>query len=296
MRPQLRPGLQVLRRDLRTVQLGLDWPGAVVLPESPALRAVLEAVDGVRDVAAVILTAAAEPEVDVASATAVLETLVDCGAVVDLPHHQRGQASEAGWASDWLLAGPRGNATDLAATRNAHAVEVWGGGQVADAVRHLAGRFGLGGPAATADVLVIAADHEPPREWSDMAMADGRPHLWVSVREVVGVLGPFVQPGATACLRCIDSARSERDPCWPTLVASATCPRLHVHACDPVLATLVATWAIHEVAVWAAGLRPHTRDATVEIPLGVGAVETVRAAPHPTCGCSWPVWQDTMGA
>lgn len=296
MRPHLRPGLQVLRRDVRTVQLGLDWPGATVLPDSPALRAVLAAADGLRDTTAVVLTAAAEPDVDLAEATAALDALIDCGALVDLPHHLRGQASEPAWASDWLLAGPRGAAPELSTARASHAVEVWGRGQVADGVRHLATRFGLRAESTPADLVVIASDHEPARSWSDQAMADGRPHLWVTVRELVGVLGPFVDPGASPCLRCVDRARGELDPCWPTLVESAALPRLHIHACDPLLATLLATWAVQEMATWASGLSPHTTGRVLEIPLGVGGVESVRYHAHPACGCGWPVWQDTMGA
>ncbi len=296
MRPHLRPGLQVLRRDARSLQLGLDWPGVVVVPDDPPIRAVLAAVDGLRDTAAVVLTAATESDVDVESAAAALDGLIDCGAVIDLPYHLRGHASEPGWASDWLLAGPRNGAPELAATRDLHAVEVWGSGQVADGVRQLAERLGPGRPGAKADVVVIATDHEPPRAWSDQAMADGRPHLWATVRELVGVLGPFVEPGRTPCLRCVDLARSELDPCWPTLVESAALPRLHVHACDPLLATLIATWAVQEVAVWAAGLRPQTSRLAVEVPLGVGALESVKYDAHPACGCGWPVWQDTMGA
>ena len=296
MRPQLRPGLQVLRRDLRTVQLGLDWPGVVVLADTPALRAVLAAVDGIRDTTAVILTAASDEHVDEPSAAEALDILVDCGAVVDLPHHQRGRASEPAWASDWLLAGPRGAAPDLAAARAEHAVEVWGNGQVADGVRALANRFGLRRPRRDADVLVVASDHEPDRSWSDQAMADGRPHLWVSVRDLVGVVGPFVEPGSSACLRCVDRSRADLDPCWPTLLDSASVPRRLVHACDPLLATLVATWAVQAVSVWASGLTPQTRDRTLEIPLGPGVTECVRHHPHPTCGCGWPMWHDTMGA
>jgi bacteriocin biosynthesis cyclodehydratase domain-containing protein len=286
----------VLRRDLHSVQLGLDWPGVAVLPDTPALRAVLGAVDGLRDTTAVVLTAAGEDGVDVDAATAVLDTLIDCGAVVDLPHHLRGSASEPAWASDWLLAGRDSGAPELAAERERHAVEVWGRGQVADGVRELASRHGLRTGSTDADVVVVASDHEPPRTWSDQAMADGRPHLWVAVRELVGVLGPFVDPGSSACLRCVDRARGEHDPCWHTLVESAALPRLHVHACDPLLAALVATWAVQEVVVWASGLRPQTSGQVLEIPLGVGGVESVRYQPHPSCGCGWPVWQDTMGA
>lgn len=295
MRPHLRPGLQVLRRDVRTLQLGLDWPGVVVLPDTAALQAVLAAVDGIRDVAAVVLTAAASG-VDAVACSEALDTLIDCGAVVDEAHHLRGSATEPAWAASWLLAGPGGTASDLLAERSDHAIEVWGVGQVADGIRELVPRFGLTLDSEAADLVVVASDHEPSRELSDRAMADGRPHLWVVVRELVGVLGPFVSPGTTACLRCVDRSRTDVDPAWPTLVESAAVPRGHVHACDPVLATLLATWAVQEVSVWASGLQPQTWGRTVELPLGIGLVSVVRYHAHPACGCGWPVWHDTMGA
>ncbi len=296
MRPQLRPGLQVLRRDLHTVQLGLDWPGVAVLPDSPALQAVLDAVDGIRDVTAVVLTAAGRPEVTLAAAQAALDTLIDTGAVVDQAHHLRGSLSEPAWAATWLLVGPEGRAADVVAARTGRCVDVWGSGQVADHLRSLLPRVGLTHDPRTAELIVVAADQEPSRSLSDQVMADGRPHLWAVVRELVGVLGPFVAPGTTACLRCVDRARTHHDPAWPTLVESASLPRGQIHACDPLLATLVATWAALELSLWACDLQPQTWGRTIEIPFGVGHITLQRTEADPACGCGWPLWQDTMGA
>ncbi len=296
MRPQLRPGLQVLRRDLHTVQLGLDWPGVAVLADSPALQAVLGTIDGIRDVTAVVLTAARRAGVDVDDAQAALDTLIDAGAVVDHPHHLRGSLSEPAWAATWLLVGPHGRAADVVAARSGHAIDVWGEGQVADGIRGLLPRVGLVHDPGNADLVVVASDQEPTRSLSDDVMADGRPHLWALVRELVGVVGPFVQPGTTACLRCVDRTRAHHDPAWPTLVESASIPRGHVHACDPLLATLVATWAAMELSLWAGDLQPQTWGRTIEIPLGVGHITLDRTDADPACGCGWPLWQDTMGA
>ena len=296
MRPQLRPGLHVLRRDVHTVQLGLDWPGVVVLPDSPALQAVLAAVDGIRDITAVVLTAARRAGVDEPECRAALDVLLDCGALVDRCQQPRGAVTEAAWASAWLLAGPDGRASDVLAARRERSVEVWGEGQVAERVSELLPRGGLRVAERQADVVVVASDHEPSRSISDLAMSDGRPHLWAVVRELVGVVGPLVDPGRTACLRCIDQARSESDPAWPTLVESSAARRARVHACDPMLATLVACWTVQELAVWASDQRAQTLGRTVEIPLGTGVVEATRFDAHPTCGCGWPQWQDTMGA
>jgi hypothetical protein len=297
VRPILRPGLQVLRRDVRTLQLGLDWPGIATISDSPALRAVLDAIDGFRDPTAVVLAAAdTGPAAD--ECRAALDALFDAGAVIDQAATVRTNLDEAAWAALWLLAGPDRDARDVAEARATCAVHVRGTGRVCDAVRRLLADVPLrvSEDPAAADVVLIATDHEPEREQADRAMSEGLPHLWVLVRELVGVLGPFVLPGKTACLRCVDATRTELDPAWPTLVESSTRRRGHVHACDPVLATLMATWAVHEVCVWASGLRPQSWDRTIEVPHGVGVVHRERYDPHPACGCGWSVWHDTMGA
>jgi hypothetical protein len=52
----------------------------------------------------------------------------------------------------------------------------------------------------------------------------GVAHLAVEVRDTVGVVGPLVLPGRTACLRCLDLTRADRDPDWPVLAAQLTQP------------------------------------------------------------------------
>ena len=237
-----------------------------------------------------------EPEVTLEAAQAALDTLIDTGAVVDQAHHLRGSLSEPAWAATWLLVGPEGRAADVVAARTGRCVDVWGSGQVADHLRSLLPRVGLTQDPRTAELIVVAADQEPSRSLSDHVMADGRPHLWAVVRELVGVLGPFVAPGTTACLRCVDRARTHHDPAWPTLVESASLPRGQIHACDPLLATLVATWAALELSLWACDLQPQTWGRTIEIPFGVGNITLQRTEADPACGCGWPLWQDTMGA
>lgn len=295
MRPLLRPGLRVLRRDVRTLQLGLDWPGLCTLRETPALRAVLAAVDGFRDLQGVVL-AAVHSGVDPAGAHAALDVLLDCGAVVD--QARRLVASESEWTSWWLLAGPGRSAADIFAERQQHHVRIDGTGQVADRVGALltAAHVPWSVDADAADLVVLASDCEPQRSLADSSMRDAVPHLWTWVRDVVGVVGPFVVPGVTGCLRCADQARADVDPAWPTLLESAAARRPVAVACDPVLAALVGAWAAQEVAVWASGLRPQTFDASIEVPQGFGDVDRRHSELHPQCGCGWPTWRDTMGA
>ncbi len=297
MRPILRPGLQVLRRDPHTLQLGLDWPGLAILRDSPGIRAVLAAIDGCRDVETVIQWAETHETTREEAADA-LADLVAAGAVVDQAATPRGAASEAGWASLWLLAGTERSPRDLLLRRVSCTVAVQGAGAVAEAASAALASTGvrITDDTAAADVVVLASDQEPLRARADQVMRSGQVHLWVFVRELVGVVGPYVSPGCLPCLRCVDAARAELDPAWPTLLEAAAARPLVVPACDPALSCLVGAWAAHEVAVWATGARPQSWGAVIEVPHGFGPVETITFEPHPRCGCGWASWQDTMGA
>lgn len=297
MRPTFRPGLQILRRDLRTLQLGLDWPGVTTLEETPALRAVLAAIDGFRDAAGVAL-AASDTGVRLDDCQQALEILVECGAVVDQRASSWPGVSASAWSALWLLATPGQDASDLLRRRVSFRVRILGRGTVASATRGLLDQAQLNqaADAESADLVIVAADDEHHRGDADQPMREALPHLWVGVRDLVGVVGPFVVPGTTACIRCVDSARAELDPSWLVLVESADVRRLEAPACDPLLAHLVAAWAVQEAATWASGLRPQTWDRVIEVPLGFGVVQSETFLLHPRCGCGWPTWQDTMGA
>lgn len=293
----MRPGLQVLRRDPHTLQLGLDWPGLAILRDSPGIRAVLYAIDGCRDAESVIRTAETQ-ETTREEAAEALADLVAAGAVVDQAATPRGPASEAGWASLWLLAGPDRDPRDLLRRRVSCTVAVQGAGAVAEASSAALASTDvrMTEEVAGADVVILASDQEPVRARADPVMRSGQAHLWVFVRELVGVVGPYVSPGCLPCLRCVDAARAELDPAWPTLLEAAAARPLVVPACDPALSGLVGAWAAHEVAVWASGVRPQSWSAVIEVPHGFGPMETVRFEPHPRCGCGWASRQDTIGA
>lgn len=297
MRPLLRPGLQILRRDARSLQLGLDWPGLCTLSETPALRAVLAAIDGFRDLQGVVM-AAVDAGADPDAAQSAVDVLIDCGAIVDQAACWRFETDEGSWASWWLLAGPGRSAADVIAERRRRVVRVQGTGLVAAQVRSLltAACVPWSDDSTAPDLVVLAHDREPPRCVADSHMRDGVAHVWAWVREVVGVVGPFVVPGVTGCLRCADQRRAEVDPAWLTLLESAAVRQPVVPACDPLLAALVGAWTASEVTVWASGLRPQTLDAIIEVPQGFGDVDRQSLQPHPQCGCGWPVWRDTMGA
>lgn len=297
MRPTLRPGLHVLRRDLRTMQIGLEWSGVAALADSPALQIVLDVVDGFRDVEGVVL-AARSRGIGRADAEDVIEALLDSGALVDQSVLKPPELAHASWSAMWLLAGPRRNAAAVLSARSRNRVLVSGSGRVASLVRGLveAEQVPVTSSAEDATVVVLAGDREPSRDAADEAMRRGLPFLCVGVRELVGLVGPFVVPGSTACLRCVDLARTQLDPCWPTLVDSAEVNPPPTPCGSPALFAVTAGYAAQEVAIWASGLVPLSCDRVIELPHGFGEVQTIAFEPHPECGCGWPGQQETMSA
>lgn len=114
------------------------------------------------------------------------------------------------------------------------------------------------------------------------------PHLLVTVRENSAAIGPFVLPGQTPCLRCLELTRADRDPQWPTLAAQMVTGLRAVEACDIALATTAASIATMHVLTWIDG------DGS-ELPVSAGGVLDVDVSGsrmrrrslvrHPACGC-----------
>ena len=70
-----------------------------------------------------------------------------------------------------------------------------------------------------------------------------RSHLAASADEAIGVVGPLVIPGRTACLSCLDLTRADRDPAWPLILAQLDGRQADPPACDAPLAAAVAAQA-----------------------------------------------------
>lgn len=115
------------------------------------------------------------------------------------------------------------------------------------------------------------------------------PHLSVEVHETTGVLGPFVQPGRTSCLRCRDLYRTARDPGWPRAMVPFggvdAVPAVQDRACDVMLATNLAVQAALHVLAFVEGDPPPTVNASIEVAPPFGAQTRHERPPHPDCGC-----------
>ena len=115
-------------------------------------------------------------------------------------------------------------------------------------------------------------------------------HLAVCVSEAIGVVGPLVQPGRTACLRCLDLARADRDPAWPLILAQLPAGRMDATSGDAVLATAVAAQAAAQAVAFAdrSELAAATTNGTLELALPAWQWRRRTWLPHEACTCgSW---------
>ena len=249
--PQLRPGLHVVRRDDHHLQVGVDPPWRLVVPDEPDVRRLLAAVTDGR---------AAVPETP--AGHRVLRALL---------------------AADMLL--DPATRVETTRARSSAAVSVQAGGQPeADAVRLLRAAGCAVTPPGEATLALVIVDGEPHREVVDAHLRDGRAHLLVAATPRGHVVGPLVVPGITACLRCVDAHRSAHDPRRAVVVEQLA--GRGAGPPDPALAAITTAWAVRDVLAYVDGDQPTTWSATVEI--GPTLEPRRRSwARHPHCGCSW---------
>ena len=128
------------------------------------------------------------------------------------------------------------------ATRDGTAPATRGGGSspVPPAPRQ---RRGSAGPRP--DLAVLTDGY--PAELPAQLVASRVPHLAASAREAIGVVGPLVLPGESACLSCVELARSDRDPAWPFILAQLAGQAAQPVACAATLVTAVAAQAVSQV-------------------------------------------------
>lgn len=148
-------------------------------------------------------------------------------------------------------------------------------------------------PGVRTDVLLLAGAGEPRRELLDPAMAAGTAHVLVRFIEGSAYVGPFVVPGVTACLRCIDASETDRDRSWPILLEQY-CAFSAIERGDGsdeivehCLATLALSWAIRDAEAFIARRRPSTWSSTLRVDPWLRDIVAVTWRPHSACGCQW---------
>lgn len=157
----------------------------------------------------------------------------------------------------------------------------------ARAVRRVAPETRTDNDASRPPALAVIAGWPDPLVTAAL-MRDRVPHLVVRAEEAIGVVGPFVRPGRTACVRCVDLGKTDRDPAWPRILAQASYarPPAATQACDTVLATATAALATAQALTCVDRVgEPAAANGTLELVLP-GWRWQRRAWPgHPACPC-----------
>jgi bacteriocin biosynthesis cyclodehydratase domain-containing protein len=155
----------------------------------------------------------------------------------------------------------------------------------ARAVQRAAPEVRTGDDGTLPDLVVLTRPVLP--DVTDGLVRDRVPHLAVSAREAIGVIGPLVVPGRSACLRCVNLRKADADPQWPQVLAQATFTRVQPEACDTVLAAMAAALACAQALALidrGPGL-PVTVNGTLEVVLPDWQWRRRTWPAHPACVC-----------
>ena len=196
-------------------------------------------------------------------------------------------ASGVAWVScvDTGTAGPADvtpaglGAADVGASRAAG---------VAQAVRRVAPEVRTANDARRVPDLVVITGRPDPVLLAAL-VRDRVPHLVAHADEAIGVVGPLVLPGRSACVRCVDLSKAERDPAWPRILAQAgdtDAASAETRACDTVLAAATAALATAQALtlIDRAG-EPAAANGTLEVVLPEWQWQRRGWPPHPACTC-----------
>lgn len=139
-------------------------------------------------------------------------------------------------------------------------------------------------------LLVIGTVGEPDRLMLHRLVRRGTPHLLLRYLGEGVVLGPYVVPGLTPCLGCLDAHADSQSPVpvarpvgLPDPIDVAT-----TGGTTSSLAAVAAGWLACDIARHLAGERPTTWSATVELAPGLASITCLEWLRHPSCACSWP--------
>jgi len=263
LRPALRPGALLLRRDATHLQVGTS-PG-VVIADRPGLMALLRLLDGVRDLGRLQdLADVSIPELttsvaDVVTELRALEAVVDASASVEPP----------GRATAHIGFEVRPGADSLAAT-----------------ARTLLAAVGVDRESSSdPDLLVIVSVGETSRSAYERASLLGIDHLPVVIDEDRVRLGPLVRPGRTPCVGCHDLHRTDWDGAWPALVLQLGRGPVRPSALHPLTEHAAAVEVAAEVMAHVDGSGPRTIGRCLVVGPGHDQRVVWPVSFHPRCAC-----------
>jgi bacteriocin biosynthesis cyclodehydratase domain-containing protein len=158
-----------------------------------------------------------------------------------LPDEEAAQAEPSTGPEPDTGADPVARTARVGEVASVEAGRAAGKGRSSGAGRAAAAAAGAAGPGNRPDLAILVGRHS--LDLRAALMREQIPHLAASADEAIGVVGPLVIPGRTACLRCLDLARADRDPAWPLILAQLDGRQPDPPACDAPLAAAVAAQA-----------------------------------------------------
>jgi len=288
IRPALRPGAILLRRDATHLQIGTS-PG-FVLRDRPGLFSVLRLLDGIRDLPRIAaLTAAHITEFD-GDVGAILTELMAAGLVFDARTWEfPGDPRIAGEARSASLNGSSPARLRQRARFGLRLTTDRASAELARATKLIVVRAGITTtPNKQTHLAVMLSNGEPARRRFHEAMESGTDHLRVVVEEDRIRIGPLVRPGLTPCVNCHDLHRADWDNAWPALMTQfsasagvASPPALCATTLHVAAATIAAEILAHcdegtgETTGHCLVVGPHYRDR-----------HTWPVSFHPGCSCT----------
>jgi len=136
-----------------------------------------------------------------------------------------------------------------------------------------------------ADLVVLTGAASLDQELVRGLMLNRIPHLAVRAAEAIGVVGPLVVPGKSACLRCLHMLKAAADPAWPRILAQSG--EAAPPACDTVLAAATAALAAAQALAFidGAGPEPAAANGTLELVLPQWQWRRRTWPAQPACPC-----------
>src|SRR3954454_808948 len=293
-RPQLLPGTPVLQRAPDEVQVGLE-PGRAVLLRGPGPRLLVSRLDGhtsLRELRACGGAAALTADQVDGVVDALLRAGLLAGAVEARSRDRALRLAGLGRMGQHVAALLVAAGFDLyAADLHGHGVPPGLG---------LTGEGRAAGPATAGRITLVNHWSKPDRELvltvlavdapevdrlvTDHLLRTDQPHLLLRSTGSTVTVGPLVVPGRTACLRCADLERRDRDGAWPRLLPQLV--RLR-RPPTPLLAAWAGAVGAAQAHAFLAGEVPESAGATLELSSSDHLMRWRAWPRHPACGCSW---------
>lgn len=279
IRPALRPGAVLLRRDSTHLQIGTS-PG-FVLRDQPGLFSVLRLFDGIRDLRRITELAADHVTEFAGDLPAVVAELRAAGLVFDARAWDFPEAPRlTGEARSASLSGSSPARLRQRAKFRLHLSSDLACAELAAATTHILSRAGITtAPQNHPDLAVMLSNGEPGRRRFHDAMETGTDHLRVVVEEDRIRIGPLVRPGLTPCINCHDLHRADWDSAWPALMT-----QFGASAGSGALPALCATTLHTAAATLAAEILAHCDEGKPE-----ATGQCIVVGPHYRDHQSWPV-------